>query len=144
MTIHKPWKTHPLGLWGDTYKSIREVPKSVFIKKWHEFVDTTERGKKVQNRFNRHHAERTACKDHLLDLDKYLEQGWEVDRDYQLGDIVGDLTGSGTSKVEEILQTDRDWEAELNARNQVRETYTDVEITEAKTWIAPQKKHKRS
>ena len=131
LTIHKPWKTHPLGLWGDTYKSIREVPKSVFIKKWHEFVDTTEQGKEVQNRFNRHRAERTACKDHLLDLDKYLEQGWEVDRDYQLGDIVGDLTGSGTSKAEEILQTGRDWEAELKARNQVRETYTDVEITEA-------------
>ena len=57
---------------------MKEVKNIEWKRKWHEFVSTTDRGREVQNRFDQHRAERTACKDSLLDLDKYLEQGWEA------------------------------------------------------------------
>ena len=69
LTIHKPWKQTPLTLWG-TYSRLEDVPKKVFIDKWNEFVATTELGREVQNRFDRHRTERAACKDALFDLDK--------------------------------------------------------------------------
>ncbi len=140
LMIHKPWFKNLLDLWGKQYRSIEEVPKKVFIAKWLEFVATTERGRDVQNRFDRHRAERTACNDQLFDLDKYMEQGWELQRDYQLGNTVADLSTSATSKAEEILKAGRDWEAELKVRNEVREMYTDEETKKAVSWIEKQKK----
>ena len=143
LTIHKPWIKNPLKLWGK-YKSIEEVPKTVFISKWLEFVGTTERGREVQNRFDRHRAERTSCKDQLFDLDKYMEQGWEANPDYQCGNNVGDMTSSATSKAEEILQAGRKWDVELKARDKVRGTYTDAEISAATSWIEKQKKEQET
>ena len=69
-----------------------------------------------------------------------MEQGWEGDRNYQLGNKVADLTSTATSKAEEILQNGRKWDAELDSRDKVRETYTDDEIEEATSWISQQKK----
>ena len=108
LTIHKPWHLNPLKLWGDGFRSMDEIPKRVFIKKWLEFVGTTEIGQEVQNRFDRHRTERTACKDGLLDLDKYAEQGWDADPDYCFGNTVGDVTSSGLTRAEEILRAGRD------------------------------------
>ena len=85
-----------------------DILKKVFEDKWHEIVETTEKGRDDQNRFNRHRTERTACIDALLDLDKYAEQDWEVDRDYCLGNTVGDVTSTGLTRAEEILRTGRD------------------------------------
>ena len=69
-----------------------------------------------------------------------MEQGWELQRDYQLGNTVGDLSTSATSKAEEILKAGRDWKAELKVRNEVREMYTDEETKKAVSWIEKQKK----
>ena len=73
LTIHKPWIKSPLMLWGDEYSCIEDVPHHVFQEKWEEFVGTTDRGRKVQNRFDRHRTERAACNDVLFDLDKSAE-----------------------------------------------------------------------
>ena len=70
LTIHKPWKNNYLMLWGD-YARLEDIPKQLFIDKWKEFVTTTEAGREVQNRFDRHRTERAACNDALFDLDKY-------------------------------------------------------------------------
>ena len=115
----------------------------MFIKKWLEFVGTTEIGQEVQNRFDRHRTERTACKDGLLDLDKYAEQGWDADPDYCFGNTVGDVTASGLTRAEEILRAGRDWDAELKARNEARKKYTDEEVEQSISWIAKQKKKQK-
>ena len=55
LTIHKPWHKTPLTLWNEgrkeheKYESIAKVEPCQFIRKWHEFVGETERGREVQN-----------------------------------------------------------------------------------------------
>jgi hypothetical protein len=142
LIIHKPWHTNPSKLFSEE-ESMDEIPKSVFIEKWDEFVATTDRGRDVQNRFDRHRLERTACKDGLFDLDKYAEQDWEADKDYRCGNAVGDVTAAGLTRAEEILRTGRDWEKEIKARDEVRETYTDEEVAMAVSWIKTQKKEQK-
>ena len=132
-----------MKLFGKNYETLDDIPKKVFKDKWHEFVGTTEKGRDVQNRFDRHCTERTACKDGLLDLDKYSEQDWEVDQDYCLGNTVGNVTSAGLTRAEEILRTGRNWSAELKARDEVRDKYTDQEVAQAVAWIQKQKKERK-
>ena len=130
-------------LWGNEYSSIEDVPHHVFQEKWEEFVETTERGREVQTRFDRHRTERAACNDALFDLDKYAEQGWTGTQDYSFGNTVGDMTESGCTRAEEILRTGRDWKSELAARNDAHDKYTDDEIDMAMSWIKTQKKEQQ-
>ena len=143
LTIHKPWIRTPLKLWGDEYSSLADIPKHVFEEKWEEFVNTTERDREVQNRFDRHRTERAACNDALFDLDKYAEQGWTGTQDYSFGNTVGDMTGNGCTRAEEILRTGRDWKAERAARDTTRDKYTDDEVDMAMSWLRKQKKEQQ-
>ena len=139
LTINKSWYNTPLSLWGN-FASINMVPKKVFQEKWLEFVAITDYGKEVQNRFNRHRSERAACKDNMIDLDKYANQGWETDPNYRVGNIIGELTNATSSKAQMILESGRNWEAELKARNKIRGKYTQDEIEQALTWIEDKKR----
>ena len=59
------------------------------------------------------------------------------------GNIVGDMTGTGLSRSEEILKTGRDWDAELAARDETRNMYTDEEVAAAMAWVRKQKKDRQ-
>ena len=70
--------------------------------------------------------ERTACCDDLMDLDKYAEQNWKASKDYAFGNHLVGLTGDADHLVEGILQTGRNWEDELCAREAVRKGWTEA------------------
>ena len=59
----------------------------------------------------------------------YAEQGWTNSMDYSFANYVGDMSETGRTRAEEILQTGRDFEAELDARDDARDKYFALCIT---------------